>query len=258
MNGLPRLAPREFGDVTRWSSLLRRYGLAVAPAWVTGGRLDLLLEEHRRAFASAVPRDTTAARMPDAQTGQGVGEVAYRPGLSSRALRLTTAAADAFPATQSFLRHSTLAAVAAAHLGEDASVNRFAYLTYDVAHDTPVTQLHYDRKHALKAYVCLTPALPEFGAPAFVPGSHDRSRKIREAHLAAGVPQDRLPITHGHHGHTPQSVTGPAGTLVLFDTDCLHQGGTVSAGNTRRVLRGHSHPAPRTRPDAPDSQDRSR
>ncbi|GAA3493923.1 phytanoyl-CoA dioxygenase family protein [Streptomyces albogriseolus] len=244
MRALPGLSPHEYGVPDRWLSLLRQFGLVVASAWISGQRLDRLLEEHHRAFLSTSESGTTQER-----GGKAVAEVAYRPGIPSRALRLTAAAAHAFPETQAFLKDTTLATVAAAYLGEDASINQFAYLTLDVAHATPVTELHYDRKHALKAYVCLTPAHEDWGAPAFVPGTHHHGRSIREAHLAAGMPQDLLPITRGHQEYVPVGLQGPPGTLVLFDTDCLHQGGTVATGRARRVLRGHSHPCPVSHPD---------
>ncbi|MGW6732287.1 phytanoyl-CoA dioxygenase family protein [Streptomyces sp. NPDC055013] len=239
MKTLPQLAPHEYRKPDRWLSLLRQFGVVAASAWICNERLDRLLAEHRHAFLPADERS-----VPPRPGGKAVAEVAYRPGIPSRALRLTAAAAHAFPETQAFLKDTTLATVAASYLGEAASINQFAYLTLDVAHTTPVTELHYDRKHALKAYVCLTPAQMDWGAPAFVPATHHRSRSIREAHLAAGMPQERLPITHGHQGYIPVSLQGPPGTLVLFDTDCLHQGGTVATGRARRVLRGHSHPAP--------------
>ncbi|MFI2346444.1 phytanoyl-CoA dioxygenase family protein [Streptomyces sp. NPDC019443] len=228
MNVLPTLTAREQATAESWLSLLRQYGIAVAPAWVAGSRLNGLLDEHERAF-----NEVTV----------GVREVDYRPGISSRALRLTAAKAHSFPGIRSFLYDSTLTAVAADYLGAGATVHKFAYLTQDVPDLTPVTALHYDRKHALKAYLCLTTARQDWGAPSFVPASHRRSRMIREAHLAVGTPQARLPITQGHETEVPIPLAGPAGTLVLFDTDCLHQGGVVEPGNVRRVVRGHSHPS---------------
>ncbi|MFI6340784.1 phytanoyl-CoA dioxygenase family protein [Streptomyces sp. NPDC050535] len=239
MKVLPGLAPQEYGDPDSWLVVLRQFGVAAAPAWTSSQVLHQLLAEHRRVF---LPADKSAAPPSDSRA---VSEVAYRPGIASRAVRLTTATAHALPRTRAFLQDAVLAAVAAAYLGADASINQFAYLTLDVPHATPVTALHYDRKHALKAYLCLTPADEGWGAPAFVPGTHHHSRSVRQAHLAAGVPEELLPITQGHQDYTTIGLQGPPGTLVLFDTDCLHQGGAVAAGHTRRVLRGHSHPGPR-------------
>ncbi|MFD3314217.1 phytanoyl-CoA dioxygenase family protein [Streptomyces sp. NPDC058694] len=244
MKALPRLAPREYDDPDNWLMLLRQFGVAVASAWMSSEELHQLLAEHHRVF---LPADESASLPGPGR--RAVTEVAYRPGIPSRAVRLTMATAHALPRTRAFLKDAVLAAVAAAYLGEGASINQFAYLTLDVAHATPVTALHYDRKHALKAYLCLTPAHEDWGAPAFVPGTHHHSRSIREAHLGAGVPEEGLPITQGHWGYVPLRLQGPPGTLVLFDTDCLHQGGTVAAGHTRRILRGHSHPCPSPRPD---------
>ena len=227
MNELPTLMPGEQTAPTRWLSLLSRYGLVVAPAWTSDAQLSSLLAEHECAFA---------------QGSASVREVPYRPATASRALRLTNSQAHEFPQIQAFLSHTTLKVVAAHYLGVSATVHQFAYLTRDVADPSPVTAIHYDRKHALKAYLCLTEARPGWGAPAFVPASHWRSRMIREKYLAAGVSPKDLPITTGHEGNIPVPLEGPAGTLVVFDTDCLHQGGIVDPGNVRRVLRGHSHP----------------
>ena len=34
-------------------------------------------------------------------------------------------------------------------------------------------------------------------------------------------------------------IFGQAGTLIIFDTDIFHMGGTVSSGHTRKVCRLH-------------------
>jgi hypothetical protein len=226
--GLPALAPHEVADVNRCVALLRAYGLVVVNSWATGERLEQLITEHQRVF---------------------VGEVAYacdldyyRPGIGSRAIRVVTKQIHhLLPATYEFLTDAALCEVVATYLGSEASINHAAYMTLDVAHATPVTVLHYDRKQAVKVFLCITAANSACGSPSFVPGSHKHGRTIREAHLASGIQESELPITSGHENLTAVPMDSPAGSLVIFDTDCLHMGGRVMPGQARRVLRGHSH-----------------
>ena len=168
----------------------------------------------------------------------------YRPDTESRAARVVTEQIrDLLPVTYQFLTNTAVCEIVTSYLGLAASVNHVAYLTLDVANAMPVTELHYDRKPAVKAFLCITAANAACGAPAFAPGSHNYGRAIRQAHLASGIPESELPINRQHEGWTPFPVDGPPGSLVIFDTDCLHMGGRVFPGQTRRVLRGHSHAA---------------
>jgi hypothetical protein len=227
---LPALTPPEIAHVNCWVDALRAYGVVVVDGWATEEKLERLSSEHKRVFAA----DFANARELNH----------YRPGVGSRAIRVITGQIhNLLPATYSFLTDAMLENVIAAYLGPMSSINHAAYLTLDIAHTTPITALHYDRKRAVKAFLCISPANETSGAPAFVPRSHRHGRVIREGHLACGVPESELPITSGHDGWTPIPMASPAGSLVVFDTDCLHMGGKVMPGHTRRVLRGHSHPA---------------
>lgn len=225
---LPALAPATIADADHCVALLRTYGLIVLDSWATGERLERLLAEHQRVFAG----DVTDACDLDY----------YRPGVGSRAVRVVTKQIrDLLPATYEFLTNVALSEVIAAYLGPAVSINHAAYMTLDVAHATPVTALHYDRKPAVKAFLCITAANAACGAPAFVPGSHKHGRAVRQAHLDSGISESELPITSEHENWTAVPMDSPAGSLVIFDTDCLHMGGRVMHGQTRRVLRGHSH-----------------
>jgi hypothetical protein len=225
---LPALAPHKVADVDRCVGLLRAYGLVVVDSWATGERLEQLLAEHQQVFAGEVP---DACNLDY-----------YRPGIGSRAIRVVTKRVrDVLPATYEFLTDVALCEVIATYLGPEVSINHAAYMTLDVAHATPVTALHYDRKQAVKVFLCITAASTSCGSPSFVPGSHKHGRAIREAHLASGIQESELPITSGFEDWTAVSMESPAGSLVIFDTDCLHMGGRVMPGQTRRVLRGHSH-----------------
>ena len=147
-----------------------------------------------------------------------------RPGIGSRAVRVVTKRIrDLLPATYEFLTDVALCEVLAAYLGPEASINHAAYITL-MPHATPVTVLHYDRKQAVKVFLCITAANVACGGPSFVPGSHKHGRAIREAHLASGIQESELPITSGHEDWTAVPMDSPAGSVVIFDTDCLHMG----------------------------------
>jgi hypothetical protein len=227
-DGLPALTRSQVAEVSYCVALLRTYGVVVVDGWVADKQLKRLLAEHHRVFTEEIP------------SGRHLDY--YRPGMGSRAMRVVTEQVrDLLPGTYEFLTDAAIREVVAVYLGAGASVNHAAYLTLDVAHATPVTALHYDRKPAVKTFLCLTTANAECGAPAFVPGSHKHGRARRISHLGSGIPENDLPITSGHEGWTALPMSSPAGSIVIFDTDCLHMGGRVMPGRTRRVLRGHSH-----------------
>lgn len=209
--------------------LLGAFGVVVVRGYATSPWLADLSREHQLAFDVG---------------GRGISRVQYRRGMDSRALRIRAdQLVTSLPAIQRFMADSRIHRIGGYYLGPGARVNEAAYLTLDRPNEKPVTALHYDRIHALKAFLYLTNADRASGALEVVPGSHVRGRDQRLTHLRLGVPIEELPITVGHDDEQPAAIEGPAGTLTIFDTDCLHRGGVIEEPNVRRVLRSHSHAA---------------
>ena len=53
----------------------------------------------------------------------------------------------------------------------------------------------------------------------------------------------RTPGSQNHYPEIEYELTpmlGPAGTLLIFDSDVLHKGGNVQEGKERIVVRAHS------------------
>ena len=225
----------DLNDAIEIPRTLDRQGYVVVPDHVGCEDLAALVAEHTAAFDSR----------PD-----GVHEPVYRVDTASRALRVVREARlHSLPAVHAFMTDARLDAVARAYLGAGARPNEAAYLTLDRPEPRPVTELHYDRMHALKAFLYLTDADERSGALEVVPGSRASGWAQRRALLAAGVAVADLPIDRGHDGVRTKPIVAPAGTLILLDTDCLHRGGLVAPGRLRRVLRAHSHAGAATRHD---------
>jgi hypothetical protein len=57
--------------------------------------------------------------------------------------------------------------------------------------------------------------------------------------------RDTLNVATEEESVALESVAGPAGTLVVFDSDGFHSGGVLQPGAERRVVRAQSYPVPR-------------
>jgi len=106
--------------------------------------------------------------------------------------------------------------------------------------------LHFDRLWSLKYFYYITDMTRiEQGPLAVVPGSHIRGKNLRK--LQRGKPYgeqaNRIKIDYPElYEDIKSSITpiyGPAGTLIIFDTDTFHMGGTVSGGHERKICRLH-------------------
>lgn len=123
------------------------------------------------------------------------------------------------------------------------------FITHEFIPDTQERNgyLHFDRLHTFKIFFYLTDVTNECGPFEAVPGSHIKGKELRTSEWKRTTDyskiKNRLAIDYPELGYTEESGTkilGPAGTLIVFDTDCFHKGGEVQPDHERIVLRTHN------------------
>jgi ectoine hydroxylase-related dioxygenase (phytanoyl-CoA dioxygenase family) len=150
--------------------------------------------------------------------------------------------AGAVPVTSTLFAHNDLKAVSDAYFGDETYTLNKEIFVSDLAETTteqtkPPFADHFDKLNLFKFFFYLSDTDETNGAMRAAPGSN----KIIRAHRLKAVEERRgRGIDNIVHGEVPSlPIIGPAGTLFIFDTDVAHGAGKVSAGKTRRTMRGH-------------------
>lgn len=220
------VAPGGAPDLAAVAAALRTYGLAHLPA--------------------ALPPDEVAAlgrtcdRLLD-DPPPGAEPLPYGNGRGWRAER--AALATAAPGLVATFDRSWMAAVADAFFGgrphllnHDVIAVRDVVGTRHAAH-----RPHYDRMPNLKQFLYLTDTTAQTGALECRPGSHTFAHEAQAANRAAGTlpaQDDTRVLPPDLTGTSP--VEGPAGTLLVIDSDVVHRAGTVRRGH-RLAVRSRSY-----------------
>ncbi|MGW0819773.1 phytanoyl-CoA dioxygenase family protein [Streptomyces sp. NPDC002845] len=106
-------------------------------------------------------------------------------------------------------------------------------------------QMHYDRMPQLKFFLYLTDTTTANGAFRCLPGSQGHAKALqRENRRRLTLPdsrQTRLPEPEFTTGLVP--VEGPAGSLIVIDSDIAHRGAPVERGHRLSVRSRSYHPA---------------
>jgi ectoine hydroxylase-related dioxygenase (phytanoyl-CoA dioxygenase family) len=110
-------------------------------------------------------------------------------------------------------------------------------------------QVHYDRMPQLKFFLYLTDTSVANGAFRCLPGSHRHAKGLqwqnrRRLTLPASA-ETRLSAPELTSGLTP--VEGPAGSLMVIDSDIAHRGSPIERGHRLSVRCRSYHPAYLTR-----------
>lgn len=143
------------------------------------------------------------------------------------------------------------------------------YSTHDYKFDGSIGRngyLHFDRNASLKYFLYLNDVTKENGAFFIQPNSHKLGKKLREKAWGRFIPtpndnllkkvffklfgkhfsdiKNRIELDYPELYDSKRliPVEGKAGTLIVFDSDILHQGGKINKhGLERIVLRMHNY-----------------
>ena len=165
------------------------------------------------------------------------------------------------PAVSSFFRKSEwMREIATGYQDLKVGFQKDIFSTYDYLDDRgvgPQGWAHFDKLQRFKFFLNVTD-VDEYCGPLMVsPKSHRKIKALKASEpTIAGVSKWRFGRFYGdsgvcEHWDTPQNhypdikydlvpLIGPAGTLVMFDSDTIHKGGSVRLGNKRIVVRSHS------------------
>ena len=123
------------------------------------------------------------------------------------------------------------------------------FVTHEFSHDRGLERngyLHFDRIWTFKYFYYITDVTrKEQGPLCVVPKTNLKGKELRN--LQKGKPYgqqlNRIKIDYPDlYEEIRENITpiyGPAGTLIIFDTDTFHMGGVVSEGFERKVCRLH-------------------
>ena len=220
------------------------------PAWTS---VDDIIATVRRwgiiVFPEFVPAKSLAALNAefDAMMAQRASLGFVRDEYDNLAnIRVVRARLDrtAFPATSTFFSDPMMTAVADAYYGPGLYRLNYEIFVSNLAETqgpqhAPPFALHFDRKNLLKFFIYLTDTDESNGAMRASPGSNGRNRVARLESLKTTNVRDVENVVP--EPATPSMpITGPAGTMFVFDTDVCHGASVVGSGRTRRTMRGHT------------------
>lgn len=150
-----------------------------------------------------------------------------------------------YPLTCAFFDSAILNTVAESFYG--VNKEKFYYNSEMFVHETPQTneplswRLHWDRAQTLKFWIYIDDVPLEAGPMRVCKGSGKENRQIRLRKLAqakglAGGVDNLADINDCEI----VSLTAPAGSIIIHDTDASHGSSPVEAGFVRRIIRGHT------------------
>lgn len=97
--------------------------------------------------------------------------------------------------------------------------------------------LHFDEQHHLKFFFYLVDVDENCGPLTVCPKSHKKSEEIRQGSWSENKIEVGYPGIANDYEQIP--IVGPAGSLIIFDTNCWHKGGQVEPDHERLIVRSH-------------------
>jgi hypothetical protein len=200
-------------------------GIFIAPGLITGPAMDQLRSEFERIFSERNP--------------------AVAPGIhpSGAMTRIDTRRSQAseFPTILSIFLSETFRQIACSYLPEGSTFNDCIVATHDY-NSGQITDTHFDSLRTLKFFIYLSGTDIDNGAFQYARGTHTENSAYRDRFLEnGGQLLDIQNIPADDEAVDLEAICGPAGTLMIFDTDGFHSAGQIlGAGKERRVLRSRS------------------
>jgi len=96
---------------------------------------------------------------------------------------------------------------------------------------------HTDEVQYLKFFIYLTDVDNEHGPLTVAPSTHSKFKKIRHEWIKKNFDPLRRDKINYDHEHEMITLPGKRGTLIIFDTDCLHKAGSIMPGYQRKIIR---------------------
>lgn len=209
---------------------VRRWGIIVLSGYIKGDQLTKLNAE----FDGFINERQQLGFAVD-EYGNIKNIRVKRDGLDSRS----------YPETARFFGDPLMSRVADAYYGPGNYRLNGEIFVSELAETTgpqmnPPFALHFDKRNVLKFFVYLSDTDERNGAMRVLPGSNHHNCAAREsamqrmaiADINNILPEPAVPSI---------PISGPAGTMFIFDTDMCHGASTVQPGFTRRTMRGHTH-----------------
>jgi len=145
-----------------------------------------------------------------------------------------------FPGIRQVFGSPVLKEVALRYLPPGSSVNKDIVLTHETR-NVPITDNHFDTVRALKFLLYLLDTEESNGAFRYAPGTHLLNAEKRKRFLRFGNRVADLPnVLTEQEAQAMQTFGGPAGTLIIFDTEGTHSGGVVADREQRKIIRSRS------------------
>lgn len=217
---------------------LRVHGAVVLPAWIEKAKIDALKND----FTEILKEDNSGYAY---KIGYPAGEAV--------SLMRAQLPQDRYSAVKSVFSSSLMESVVKQYVGTNGLLNYEIYATHEYRPLIQVAPTHHDKLWSLKFMLYLNDIGIDNAPFGVIPGSavHARQgfREIFKKHnlrrlnmsspLYQSMDNSTLPVDSG----PVVDITGPAGTMIIFDTDTFHHAGTVMQGKERMILRGHSGPS---------------
>lgn len=231
---------------------LREYGVAYLPGFLPD--VAALREDFQRAFDDE-------ADPAEALTDNGKNLSARHGGTDTgRHLKLANdrTLASRFPDTAATFNQELFRDVATRYLGPLFTLSRHVILTHDYIAAEPTLDVHFDELNSLKFFIYLDD-IDNVNAPfQAIPGTHTQGKLIRTHEWLRVDDYNQIKnrvfndfseeFFYSIFGCFKQllltrrvNFTGPAGSLLVFDTDIMHSAGPLAEGRQRRVMRSSTY-----------------
>lgn len=204
---------------------IRVHGIAHLPGYLNNSLTWLLAQQCRALLDAGEPWITP---------------LDYSLGKSVRVERASIAAVAAYATLHAIYSDDVMREIA-----DEFMADREYLFNYDlyIAHDVEGShhfahRLHYDRVPHLKFFIYLTDVDDHAGPLYAVPGSHAFAPQAQAANRRAGlVPsEEETRIVPAEYQSQGIRVHGPAGTLLVFNSDIAHSATHITHGE-RLVIR---------------------